>query len=49
MNVYGICHICGAIAGKSCKLCGMLTCGKDIDPKTGICATCRRGKMASGS
>lgn len=42
MEMTGGCHICGKVATRSCKICGMMTCDKHL--RNGICQECRRGQ-----
>lgn len=39
-----LCHICGKIASKTCRLCGKSVCEKDYDDKTGLCTSCMHGR-----
>ncbi|MCL5100566.1 MAG: hypothetical protein M1122_01245 [Candidatus Marsarchaeota archaeon] len=41
-----LCHICGRIAHRTCKMCGRPVCDKDMDLKTGLCNVCSSGKKA---
>ena len=41
----GICHICGGVAEKRCKMCGRAVCDKHYDSKSGLCDSCKRGRF----
>lgn len=42
MEVKGICHICGKVASRTCRICGRPAC--DIHIKDGVCASCASGR-----
>ncbi len=42
----GLCHMCGASAGNTCRFCGRPACKDHYDAKAGACLSCLGGTMA---
>ncbi|MHB1830752.1 MAG: hypothetical protein ACYCO0_05160 [Candidatus Micrarchaeaceae archaeon] len=38
----GICHVCGKVAERACRMCGRASC--EMHLKNGICRSCLSGK-----
>ncbi len=45
-RMLGLCHMCGASAGNTCRFCGRPACKDHYDAKAGACLSCLGGTMA---
>lgn len=45
-DIKRLCHICGKVADRTCKMCGRPACDEHYDPKLGICISCKVGRTS---